>query len=184
MNWKFGVATMTLLSIVPIAPAMAQDPMGVSSEIERTATTSPQEKIVYAESSNQEMRDAERTIAKLLEVSRKNGDAEAIECLVNRLTSVRALLQVGEAAELQMKTAISTGDDDRANHEFRKIAVAISKTRMLLAEAQRCSSDQQLQSGTTLTEWEVEGPDSDNPTQPALTTTGVGITPPAVSPFR
>jgi hypothetical protein len=184
MNWKIGVGIVTLLSSVLIAPAMAQDPMGVSSEIERTATTSPQEKIAYAESSNQEIRDAEKQIAKLLEASRKDGDAEAIECLVNRLTSVRALLQVSESAELQMKDAIAIGDDDRANHEFRKIAVAISKTRMLLAEAQRCASDQQLQSGTTLTEWEVEGPDSVAPTTPDLTTTGVGITPPAVSPFR
>jgi hypothetical protein len=184
MNVKIGVALLTLLSTILVADAIAQDPTGVSSDIERTATTSPQEKITYAENSNQEIREAEKEIAKLLEQSRKDGDAEAIECLVNRLTSVRALLQVSEAAEVAMKDALANGDDERANHEFRKIAVAISKTRMLLAEAQRCSSDQSLQSGATITEWEVEGVDPVNPDPPDFSTTGIGLTPPPVSPFQ
>jgi hypothetical protein len=183
MVWKIGVALLTL-STVLVADAIAQDPTGVSSDIERTETTSPQEKITYAENSNQEIREAEKEIAKLLETAQKEGDAEAVECLVNRLTSVRALLQVSEAAEIAMKDALAGGDDERANHEFRKIAVAISKTRMLLAEAQRCSSDQSLQSGATITEWEVEGGDPASPPPPEITDVGIGITPPQVSPFQ
>jgi hypothetical protein len=184
MNWMIGVGSMTLLTSIFVADAMAQDPSGVSSDLERTSTTSPQEKIAYAETSNQEIRDAEKQIAKLLEQSRKDGDAEAIECLVTRLTSVRALLQVSEAAEIAMKDALAGGDDERANHEFRKIAVAISKTRMLLAEAQRCASDQQLQSGTTLTEWEAEGENPDDLPTATIDTVDFGTVPPPVSPFQ
>ena len=180
--------TLCFLALLAATPALAQDPggdpTGVSSELERTATTSPQEKIAYAETSNQEIRDAEKQVSRYLDQARKDGDAEAIECLVNRQTSVRALLQVSEQAEISMKDAIASGDDERANHEFRKIAVAVSKTRMLLAEAQRCASDQQLQPGSTVTEWEVNGPDAVPPPTATLSTTGIGITPPSISPFE
>lgn len=166
-----------------IGIALAQDPTGVMSDLERTASTTPQEKIAYAESANQEIRDAERQIAKLLEQARKDGDAEAIECLVNRLTSVRALLQVSEGAEVAMKNAIAGGEEEKANHEFRKIAVALGKTRMLLAEAQRCVSDQTLESGTTLVDWESSGDFDDELTEPEIDEFDIPLDPPEVSPF-
>jgi len=162
--------------------ATAQDaPTGVSSEVERTASTSPQEKIAYAESSNNEIREAEKTISRLLEQARKDGDAEAIACLINKLTSVRALLQVSESAEASMRDAIAGGEEEKANHEFRKIAVAVSKTRQLLAEAQRCAADQDLAPGETYVDWEG-GADGGEFTD-TLDTIDTIIDPPAVSPF-
>jgi len=132
-------------------------PTGVSSELERTSSTTPAEKIAYAERGNQEIRDAEKQIAKLLEQARKEGgNAEAVQCVVSRLTAVRALLQVSTKAEEDMKIALQSGEEERANHEYRKIAVAVSKTRVLLAESQRCLAGEQLESGTTLVDWEAE----------------------------
>jgi DNA-binding phage protein len=161
----------------------AQDPSGVTSDLERTASTTPQEKISYAESSNEEIRDAEKQITRLLEQARKDNDAEAIECLANRLTSVRALLQVSESAEVAMRDSIAAGLVEKANHEFRKIAVAISKTRMLLAEAQRCASEQQVEPGQTLVDWESALADENDLASLDPTDFTFGGDPPQVSPF-
>lgn len=178
-----SAAAALLVGLGLVGIAVAQDPTGVTSDLERTASTTPQEKIAYAESSNQEIRDAEKQIARLLEQARKDGDGEAIECLVNRLTSVRALLQVSEGAEVAMKNAIAAGEEEKANHEFRKIAVAVGKTRMLLAEAQRCASDQTLESGTTLVDWESSGDFDDELPEPEITDFDIPADPPEVSPF-
>ena len=175
-------AIITLLMALSM-PAQAQDPTGVSSELERTASTSPQEKITYAENSNAEIREGEKQISRLLEQARKDGDTEAIECLINRLTSVRALLQVSEGAESAMRSAITAGEEEKANHEFRKIAVAVSKTRMLLAEAQRCAADQDLESGTTVVEWFDQLSEGDPFEEVEINDFDISIDPPQVSPF-
>ena len=139
--------------------------------------------MAYAEASNQEIREAEKQIARLLEQARKDGDAEAIECLINRLTSVRALLQVSESAEVSMRDAIAAGEEEKANHEFRKIAVAVSKTRMLLAEAQRCAADQDLASGQTLVDWESRLDDGGDFGEVDVNDLDIAVDPPQVSPF-
>lgn len=173
-----GIALLALLATG--GRALGQVQAGVS-DLERAATTTAQEKIAYAESANVEIRDAVRQITRLLEQARKDTDADAIECLISRLTSVRALLQVSESAEISMKNSIAAAEEEKANHEFRKIAVAVSKTRMLVAEAQRCAADQQLESGTTLVDWTtVLG---EGGSLPDVTLTTTNIEPPPVSPF-
>lgn len=183
--WTALAAAAAVALPMSIAESLAQDApaTGVTSELERTASTSPQEKIAYAEVSNQEIRDAEKQITRLLEQARKDNDAEAIECLVNRLTSVRALQQVSESSEVAMKDAIAAGLDEKANHEFRKIAVAISKTRMLLAEAQRCATEQQVEPGQTLVDWEAALADEGDLDPLDVTDFTLGLDPPQVSPF-
>lgn len=182
-RWTMLAGAATLWMTVTVSEVRAQDPTGVTSDLERTASTTPQEKIAYAEVSNQVIRDAEKQISRLLEQSRKDNDAEAIECLINRLTSVRALLQVSEQAEILMRDAIAAGLDEKADHEYRKIAVAVSKTRMLLAEAQRCATDQQVEPGQTLVDWESALADEGDLGDIDLTDFDLGLDPPEVSPF-
>jgi hypothetical protein len=163
--------------------ARGQELSDTATELEQAASATPAEKVAYAESANGEIREAEKQISRLLEQSRRESDAEAIECLLSRLTSVRALLQVSEASEISMRNAIASSSDEMANHEFRKVAVAVGKTRMLVAEAQRCASHQELESGTTLLDWStmLAQYDDDLPDQTATTITN--LEPPPVSPF-
>ncbi len=177
------VAMGAILLIAAAGAASAQDPTGVSSEIERTASTSPEEKLAYADTSNSEIAEAEKQISKLLDQARKDGDAEAIECLISRLTSVRALQQVAGKAETSLEDALAAGEEEKANHEFRKIAVAVSKTRMLTAEAQRCASEQALESGTTLVNWETTLDGDDDPINEEIDEFDLYPDPPEVSPF-
>jgi len=178
------IVALAVLSALAVGPALAQSPGGVSSELERTASTSPDEKKTYAEVSNQEIRDAEKQIAKLLETAKKDGDAEATECLLSRLTAVRALQSVSERAEGAMSEALAAGNQEKANHEFRKIAVAVSKTRMLRAEANRCSSDEADGGDSTIVDWESFLQDyQDVFDQYDLDELDFGQDPPQVSPF-
>ena len=171
--------------LVVVGDSVAQDPTGVSSSIEQTASISPEEKLTYAASAVQEIKDAVKIIEKLIEQTqaKKDSDADAVQCLVNRLTSVTALLQVAEGSELALKSALNDGEDERANHEFRKIATARSKTRMLLAEAQRCASDTKLESGRTQVDWETVLQDDDEFLEPEIDDLDLDPQPPSVTPF-
>jgi hypothetical protein len=174
-----GVALLAVLATS--GRALGQDPT-TASDLEMAASSTPQDKIAYAESANAEINEAVRQINRLLEQARKESDADAIECLISRFTSVRALLQVSQSAEISMKNSIAAAEEEKANHEYRKIAVAVSKSRMLLAEAQRCASEDQLESGTTLVDFTTvlgEGGD----TLPDVTITTTNLEPPPVSPF-
>ena len=138
---------------------------GVGSLLEQTATSTPQQKLEYAQEANDEMSDAVKFVGKLLEGARRDSDVEGLQCLTSRLTSIRALLQVSQSAELVMKDALGTGQGEKAEHEFRKVAVALSKSRQLLAEAERCaSSDDNLSSGDSsirVTRNSLEGSEAD-----------------------
>ena len=182
-RWLPTLSAVVLAAALLTGNARAQEVSDTASELERAASTTPAEKVAYAESANQEIRDGEKQISRLLEQARRESDAEAIECLLSRLTSVRALLQVSEGAEVSMRNAIAASNNEMANHEFRKIAVAVGKTRMLVAEAQRCASHQELESGTTLLDWTTMLDEGDDGLVDQTATTITNLEPPPVSPF-
>jgi len=132
------------------APQVLAQESGVVGDLERVATTTPQEKMSYAADTTEEMRQAIKDVSKMLEAARREGDLNKLQCLNNRLTSIRALLQVSESAEVSMKEALSSGETERADHEFRKITVARGKAQQLRAEAEQCITDTGLKAGQTV----------------------------------
>lgn len=166
------------------SPAFAQEP-GVTGELERTATASPKEKIEYVERSLGEKRAAVKAVQKLLDDARRQGNAERVECLNERAPQLGALAQVTEMAQTSMKQALDSGQNERADHELRKVAVAVTKTRQLLLEAQACSDDAGLASGETRVS--VSGgrggePDETDPLR--IDVMEHGFDPPQQSPFN
>lgn len=128
--------------------AFAQD-SGVAGDLERTATASPQEKLQYAADAVEELKQTLKSAEKLLEEARKDGETEQVECLAERISQIRALAQVTESAQGAMQKALEAGNTERADHEMRKIAVALSKSRQLSLEAQACVDESSLASGET-----------------------------------
>ena len=170
------------------APAWAQDDEpepGVQGELERTASTTPQEKIDYAAKTTSELREAIREITRLVEQARRDDEVQQLQCLNSKLTSIRALLQVSETAQAAMRDALAAGEIERADHELRKIAVARTKTRQLRAEAEQCvSGEGPLKSGETqvtveTAELEDESELEEVPYDPF----DIGNDPPEASPF-
>lgn len=179
-----AIAAMPLLFAV--APAIAVPSEGVSSDLDRTATTTPEQKLEYASTSVTEIEDAVKTIERLLQqtTEKKDADADSVQCLKNRLTSVRALAQVAASSKTALSTAVNEANEEVANHEYRKIAVVLGKTRVLLAEANQCATGSDVESGTTLVDWISDLRDGSTLTTAEIDDLDLGIFPPPVTTFK
>ena len=148
---RSGIIVLALVALATagsVVPAVAQD-SGVAGDLERTAKASPQEKAQYAADAVVELQASVKEVEKLAEDARREGNPDQLECVGARLSQLRALAQVTEVAKGAMADAQSAGDQDRADHELRKIAVALSKSRQLSLEAAACVDDSGLASGET-----------------------------------
>lgn len=184
------VAVLVLaLGALGFSPVASAQDTGVSGELVRSASASPEEKLAYALAANEEMRNASKSVSRLVEQARRDSNTNRLQCLTNRLTAIRSLLQVSESAEVAMKEALSNTADprasERADHEFRKIAVARQKTSQLYAEAEQCMDDSGLQPGETVVTVnggvDSEGDDTEGVTTDVF---DLGFDPPEASPFQ
>lgn len=166
--------------------AMAQDG-GFTSELERVANASPQEKVGYVQNAVVEIQASFGAIDAMLAQAQDGGGARAVQCVSSRHAAVKAMAGVSEEAERDMLAAIADNAFERADHEFRKIAVALQRTRMLHAEAERCVGGQELADGETTVQIvgdvQEEGAFEDEEWL-AVDETDIGFDPPDVSPFR
>ncbi len=178
-----GIASLALAGLLWLAPAVQAQETGVAGELERTAGATPKEKLDYSAGAVEEMREAVKSTSRLLEAARRDGAVEEIQCLSNRMTPLRALLQVSEQAETSLKDRLGVQDTAGADREFRKIAVALTKSRQLVAEAERCVDATALQSGDTVTSWEGAATTGDDTIDPGFTAFDLGFDPPESSPF-
>ena len=139
----------TFLFAVALGFAVVAHAQGVDAtgQLEAAATTSPKEKLDFANASLQEMASAEKTVRKLLEQAEKEGASATakLQCLNNKLASIRALQEVSQGANGSMQEALAANQNELADFHFRKIAVAITKVRQFAAEAEACMG----QGGTT-----------------------------------
>ncbi len=132
-----------LLGVLFIPLALAADPegAGVVGQLEQSGTTTPAEKAEFARSALQEMEDAVERVQKLYEqADRESAEnkEELKDCLQKKLTPMQAMVDVSRASSASMQSALGTNDMVHADQEFRKIAVALSKTREFLTDALSC----------------------------------------------
>ncbi|MBN2800124.1 MAG: hypothetical protein JXX28_13345 [Deltaproteobacteria bacterium] len=170
------------LALVLSTGALAQEG-GVISELERVEALSPAEQVQFAAEASEEMRHAVKEISKVLDSVRRDGTPDQLSCLNQRLTAVRALLQVTEASEISMKEAMQSGETERAEREFRKIAVARSKIEELRAEADHCVSEAGSKSGSLQVTVKQDLDKPDDETQALAEDVDYGFDPPEASPF-
>lgn len=160
---------------------------GIRGELEQAAETTPEEKVRFVERVLEEMKGAVRETGKLLESAEKSKDVVRMQCLNQKLTSIRALLAVSEQASGAMQNALVAAENQSADHEFRKIAVALSKVRQFNAEADACLGAVGTQPGAIEIEVEegtVLAGDSDDTEPMEDGNTDIGIDPPGTSPFE
>ena len=144
--------TFCALALAFASPAFAQD--GATGEIEASTELSDTEKTSFAADAISEMRDAESDVSRLLATAEKEGDVLTINCLTKKLAAIRSLVEVSESASATMNDAMVSGTGG-ADAEFRKIAVALSKSRQFRAEAEACTGGGDGESGETTVD--VEG---------------------------
>lgn len=178
-------ARILLLAAVAAVGPMAQAQEGFTSELERVADASREEKLAYVEASVTEIDDSFIAVDAMLKDAKAAKDAAAVQCISSRHVALRALQSVSQQARQDMVTALSVGQVERADHEFRKVAVAVQRTRMLHAEAERCVGGQELADGET--SLQIVGEDEDVVFEDGgvdVEDLDVGFDPPDVSPFR
>lgn len=147
-------------------PAYAQESLALGTELERVASLSGEAGLEYVSRADVEIADAVKVISRLLDNARRLSDVDSIQCLTSRLTAVRALHVVVQNSAQITVTALTTGDTMRLEHEVRKVAVALDRSRSLLNEAQRCGAEQAVASGDTIvsmTGGDFLSPGSDDP---------------------
>ena len=118
------------------------------------------------------------------------GDAEGdraaarLEYLTGKLSSTRTLNEVSQQAGEEMEIALQAGEVERARHEFRKIEVALDRSRQYAAEAQNCLGERGASTGVTQVDIVGLGDDRDD-TEPLDDGSGfLGIDPPDATPFE
>lgn len=135
-------------SLLLASPVFAQE-AGISGELEQSTTASPEEKAEFAASAVAEIAAAAKTVEDLLNAAEnaKDRNEERIECLSRKVEPLRTLAGVSREASNQMMQYLAVNDTVRADWEYRKIAVALTKAREFLAEAQACVGDAGLERG-------------------------------------
>lgn len=142
------VAVLAAILMGSVVRAAEPEP-GVTGTIERLASSTPEEKAQYATQALEEMRAAQHTMQRLQD--------SAPECVESRLPLLNSLLEVSTVAETNMRTWQASGNAVRADSEFRKIAIALSEARSLLAEAQGCATGDEASGQDVKKTWTYDG---------------------------
>ena len=166
------------------APAFAQS-AGATGEIEASTELSDREKTSFAADALEEMKTADKDVSELLADAERDGDVLTIACLTKKQAAIRSLVMVSESASASMNDAMALGNKPRADAEFRKVAIALSKSRQFRAEAEACSGGGDGASGETVVD--VEGDSwglGDDTSALDDGNSDIGTDPPGTTPFE
>lgn len=123
---------------VGVSDASAQD----LSSLPDSTTLSSKDMIAVAQSSVDSMRGMLDQMAALQKKAEERGDGEAVDCVRDKLASARTMVDVSVLAQSAMQEALASGSSARAQTEYRKIGVALSKVEQFLNEALACLGEE------------------------------------------
>lgn len=173
---------LVLAALIGTTPALAQG-LGGDSEVVRSESSS-KEMIQGAKDALAEMSEAEQDVAKDLESVEKAGDVETAECIRSRRSKIAALIGVSTRAQTDMNAALASAQTARADHEYRKIQVALTKARQFRAEALACQGEGAVADGQTEVTVDSDLDDADDTEGLGVSDGVVGIDPPGTTPFN
>lgn len=179
--------TLVLWVLFAAFPLLAQEPQDRSTpeQLESAVNIPDPQKLSRASSMISEMKQALGHVVKLLAEAREEKDVIKVNCINEKLTSIKGLIRIAEQAEMNLQESVSKAEKDTSAHEFHKIAISHQKIKILRAEAEQCIGELAFAVGKTSVEVEVDKdqvPDQD-PTDIKLPETEI-IRPPAASPFQ
>jgi hypothetical protein len=122
---------------------------------------SNKEKLSRGADKIEQMRATLAQTNQLLETVRnKDGDIIKVNCVNEKLASMKGFVKVGEQSYTSLNAAVSAGDDGAANHHYTLISVAREKVRTLAGEAGLCTGEEMRFSGSA--QVDVTTPDTGN----------------------
>ncbi len=179
------LATTVLVGLLVGAPALGQQSSTAHRETGVTSSGpfDPQ-KVEQAYRHLERMREVVKQVLSRLEDARSEKDIVKLNCVNEKLTQVKGLLRVAEQTHVALLEAVAQ-QDDNAEVEYARIAIARTKVDQLRAEAEGCIGQLAFvvdQKTTVEVEQSKELPEGDvthrEPPPPPL------VRPPAASPFQ
>ncbi len=182
-----AVGVILCFSTGTFAQSEAPAPVKSTSAIDfgQASKLSDAEKIEKATTYLEEMKGVLGAVLDLLRDARQEKDVIKLNCINEKLTSIKGLIRISEQADITLQEAVAKGERDTATHEFHKIAISHQKVKILKTEAEQCVGELAFAVGKTTVEVEVDKdmvPEQD-PTMVDLPETHI-IRPPAASPYQ
>jgi hypothetical protein len=139
--------------------AIAADPgAGVAADLDvkGRGPQSNEERKNRAESMLAEMRQTLNRATEILKRARTAKDIVQLNCINEKLSQIKGLLRISEAASVKLLEGIAENAEDVVSHEFTKITVASRKVHALSAEAEQCVGESNIYSGDTQIDLEID----------------------------
>ena len=150
--------TMILLAILVVAPEVyAQSAVTMSAGRASEMSTNAQ-----MDSSRQllgQMKKSLRRAFQLLEKARGEKDIVKLNCINEKLASIKGLLKISEQADVALQESAARRDKETADHEYTKVSIAHQKVESLSMEAEGCAGEALHYTGDTRVEVSAEGID-------------------------
>ena len=158
----------TLLHAQPAptpAPAPAdEDEAGATIASEQQAKLTPPEMQQKSREYEEQNRGHLRHVEQLRMTARKQKDVIKLNCVNDKYLQIKALLNIVDAANVNLEVAIMGKDEDARYHEFTKITISSEKVRALRDEADGCVGEELTYLGDTVVQ--VNQPEiPDDPTR-------------------
>lgn len=115
----------------------------------------PDDALAWATAAASEIRSAGDRIAEMAGQARLDGEQARLDCLLRRLSMVRALAEVADASLVSLSQSDPDTDRARTSLELRRLWVALTRTREILAEAAWCGGGSLRSPGDTT--WATDG---------------------------
>ncbi len=142
--------TALALAAFSLPEAMAQD--DITGQLEQSNRVSPEEMLRFADMALDEIKMAVDDVSSMLEDAEREQDAALTQNLGTALATLRALYEVSQSSALKMEQAIDDGDLDLAEHEYRKLTIALAKARQYRNEAEGYVGETEAEPGQTSVE--------------------------------
>jgi hypothetical protein len=131
------------------------------------------------------MREILAKVIKHLEEAREEKDVVKLNCVNEKLTTIKGLLKISEQADVSLQEAVARKDHEAAVHEFSKISISRQKCEQLAAESEACVGELAVYAGETQVEVELlEEQDSTFDDQKVITEVPFIDRPPTASPYQ
>lgn len=148
----------------PTAPPAPSAPQEAALKAEGMTDS---EKLSKSTAFLSQMRAGLKLVLAKLEEARSSKDVVKLNCVNEKLTNIKGLLRISEQADVSLQESVARREEQAADHEFTKVAIARQKIEQLRAEAEQCVGLLAFETGPT--EVIVQEP-SDLPTLDPTTT--------------
>jgi len=139
-----------------VGVAGAQD-AAPSPDVTSAGQKSAKEMLDYSQAAYEEMVAGVKSAEKILDSAQKAGDADQIDCVRDKLASLRILRDTVKKTQERMTTSIANKLTAKAEYDFRQVAVMRSKFQEILGEAEQCVGKAGTAKGVTEVEVSSQG---------------------------